>query len=431
MAKKKLIQALIGFTLFSASVGAAAQLALPVVPSIGLPGGDLTNPVGGTLENLDISGLTGRQLDNFFKLARVDRLTDFVRSNRDAVEFDVDQNPAVRGRLVATSIDDAAIARATAAGFAVQSSETIEGLDLAFVSFAVPVGMSLKKAEKRLQKLAPQAEIDADNLYFTSGQAPELLSGTVLAAGAAVKSVSLGLIDGGVAAHPSIKGGVEQKGFVRGAPQSSSHGTSVAALMVGSGEISGGSPGKSLLVADVYGNDPAGGNATAIAKGLGWLAGRGISVVTISLVGPDNALLKKAVSAAQKRGVLIVAAVGNDGPAAPKPFPASYYGVLGVTGVDGRRNALPEAGRSPSLAFAAPGADIKSATVDGKLAKVRGTSFAAPLVAGRLAQFYPGQSKGAIEGAVRKLMAEAVDLGKKGFDPIYGNGLICGQCGAK
>ena len=58
-----------------------------------------------------------------------------------------------------------------------------------------------------------------------------------------------------------------------------------------------------------------------------------------------------------------------------------------------------------------------------------GTSFAAPLVAARLSTFYPRQSNNAVEPAVRKLMAEAVDLGKNGHDPIYGHGLVCGSCG--
>src|SRR3546814_13433410 len=60
--------------------------------------------------------------------------------------------------------------------------------------------------------------------------------------------------------------------------------------------------------------------ASAIARALGWLVQRGVAVTTISLVGPDNKLLATAVSRAQQRGMLIVAAVGNDGPAAPPAY---------------------------------------------------------------------------------------------------------------
>src|SRR3546814_1615500 len=85
--------------------------------------------------------------------------------------------------------------------------------------------------------------------------------------------------------------------------------------------------------------EPAGGNASAIARALGWLVQRGAAVTTISLVGPDNKLLATAVSRAQQRGMLIVAAVGNDGPAAPPAYPASYKGVFAVPGVDSRNRA--------------------------------------------------------------------------------------------
>ncbi|MGL1301969.1 hypothetical protein ACSTKJ_00055, partial [Vibrio parahaemolyticus] len=71
--------------------------------------------------------------------------------------------------------------------------------------------------------------------------------------------------------------------------------------------------GSALWAADVYGDDPAGGNALAIARALGWLVEARVPVTVISLVGPSNPLLARAVSAAQARGMVIVAAVGNDG----------------------------------------------------------------------------------------------------------------------
>jgi subtilisin family serine protease len=178
---------------------------------------------------------------------------------------------------------------------------------------------------------------------------------------------------------------------------------------------------RSVAVADVYGNDPAGGSASAVARGLGWLVGNGAKVVTVSLVGPDNPLLSRAVAAARSKGVVIVAAVGNDGPAAPPAYPASYPGVVAVTGVDGRNRALIEAGRALHLDYAAPGADITGADARGRLVKLRGTSFAAPLAAARIAAAMGDDWKPVVD-------REAVDLGKKGADSVYGRGLLCGKC---
>lgn len=398
------------------SAAAFAQLGLP---RVGLP----ELPV-----ELPQTSAALAQLGRTLETARLDRLTRFVRQNRDAVDYDLNRYPAVRGELVATGVSDDAIKAAQAAGFALLSRDAIEGLDLNYVRFATPAKMSLAKAQEKLRALLPDAEIDANHIFFqgSANLAPPLAT-TVVASTSTY--ASLGIIDGGVADHPSVRGRVEQNGFAAGAPTASSHGTSVAALMIGNGDIKGARSGASLLAADVYGTAKAGGNAAAIARALGWLAGRGVSVVTISLIGPHNALLKTAVAAAQRKGVIIVAAVGNDGPASPPAYPASYPGVLAVTGVDERNRALPEAGRAVHTDFAAPGADIFSATDAKKKARVRGTSFAAPLVAARLSTFYPRQSNNAVEPAVRKLMAEAIDLGKKGHDPLYGHGLVCGKCG--
>jgi minor extracellular protease Epr len=418
-----LLASLLATTLFA--VAATAQLGLPTsgLPRVEVPG-NLDLPLDlRKLESMSIKEL-GRTLEQ----ARIDRLTRFVRLNREALDWDEDRNAAVRGQLVATGVSENALQAAQAAGFRLLSRDTVEGLDLNYVRFATPARMSLGDAEKKLREIIPDAEIDADHIYF-QGSSSALVALSTSALAGTVTSASLGIIDGGVADHPAVRGRVEQNGFAKGAPSASSHGTAVAALMIGSGQVKGARSGSTLLAADVYGNDKAGGNASAIARGLGWLAERGVSVVTISLVGPPNALLKSAVAAAQRKGMIIVAAVGNDGPAAPPAYPASYFGVLAVTGVDGRNRALPEAGRAAHTDFAAPGADIVSALGASKKGRVRGTSFAAPLVAARLSTFYPRQTNHEVEPAVRKLMAEAIDLGKKGHDPLYGHGLVCGKCG--
>jgi subtilisin family serine protease len=152
------------------------------------------------------------------------------------------------------------------------------------------------------------------------------------------------------------------------------------------------------------------------------MAERGAPVIVLSLVGPSNPIVAKAIKAAQARGATVVAAVGNSGPAARPLFPAAYEGVIGVTGVDPKNRALLEAGRGTHVAFAAPGADVVALNSLGNPIKVRGTSFAAPLVAGRL------WSVRAAPNPRLVLEREAVDLGRPGRDPVYGQGLLCGNC---
>jgi hypothetical protein len=100
--------------------------------------------------------------------------------------------------------------------------------------------------------------------------------------------------------------------------------------------------------------------------------------------------------------------------------------VVAVTGVDGRRRALIEAGRALHLAYAAPGADIRAIDARGKRIRVRGTSFATPLVAARLARALHGGGNWR-----RALDREAEDLGRRGADPVFGRGLLCGSCAGR
>ena len=123
-------------------------------------------------------------------------------------------------------------------------------------------------------------------------------------------------------------------------------------------------------------------------------------------------------------GHLVVAAVGNDGPAAAPLFPAAWPGVIGVTGVDAHRRVLVEAERGPQVKFAAPAAQMAAAKSPLGYILVRGTSFAAPIVAGLLALNLPAPDKEAADRAVMALARDAVDLGSAGPDTVYGFGLV-------
>ena len=207
---------------------------------------------------------------------------------------------------------------------------------------------------------------------------------------------------------------IEQNGFA-GRPQPTGHGTAVASLIVGNqGPFQGAAQGASLFVADVYGGSRAAGSASSIVRALSWLASKRPQVINISLVGPQNRLVERAVQALRARGIGIVAAVGNDGPAAPPQYPASYPGVVAVTGVDARGRALPEAGKASHLDFAAPGADMAAALPGQGYAKVRGTSFAAPFATARLGD--------------RRLVPSALPSEARPGKGRVGRGIVCGTC---
>lgn len=394
--------------------GAHAQLLPSPGSTLGKVGGVLPGVVDQVENGLEGSGLSPTRLTQRLAAARAARITELLRRHGDSVELDDRRQPARRGVILLTGAKPTSIEALRRAGYGV-ASEAVEGIDLSVSRLIVPQGHSLLRAIKQVRSIAPEAEASADNLYFPSG-GRTMSAAATLANAVPLGSRAAGLIDGGVARHPSLTGGIEQRGFARGAPKASSHATAVASLISGTGIVRGAAPGASLLAADVYGDDPAGGGAFAITRALGWMAARGVSVVTVSLVGPDNPLLAGAIRLARDKGVTVVAAVGNDGPAAPPAYPASYPEVVAVTGIDKRGRILPEAGRGRHVDFAAPGADMNAANVDGGKSPVRGTSFAAPLVAGRLF----------VTGNLSALRSEAKPAakGSKG----YGHGIVCRDC---
>jgi hypothetical protein len=387
---------------------ALAQLALPGVdlPPVGVP--DL--PAGRTLEGLtdQASSAAGRLLD--LRTERIDRL---VRRNPDVIELDTQGDPARRGELLLLDPSPRALAAAEAAGFVPAGREELASLGLTVVRVGLPRGLSLREGEAALRRAAPGAEIAADNLHFQSGAGGALQVTQAVVAAAAPIATPVGVIDGAPGRGQTV---AAMRGFARGGPVASDHGSAVASLLAGAGA-------RDLRVADVYGTDPAGGNALALVRALDWLAGGGARVISISLGGPNNAAVAKAIAAVQRRGVVVVAAVGNDGPAAPPAYPASYPGVLAVTGVDGRGRALIEAGRASHLDYAAPAADIAARRKSGKWSEVRGTSYAVPLVAARVAA-----ALGRGVGWRAALDREAEDLGPRGADAQYGRGLLCRGC---
>lgn len=67
---------------------------------------------------------------------------------------------------------------------------------------------------------------------------------------------------------------------------------------------------------------------------------------------------------------------------------------------------------------------MSAAGIDAQFGLVRGTSFAAPIAAGLLARQLSRVDKQQADAAVAALVSQAIDLGSRGRDKIYGDGLI-------
>jgi hypothetical protein len=394
-----------------------AQLPQVQVPGVQVPGvpalPEATRTVGGTLR--DLAG------------ARALRSERLLRENRAELDRDSRGDLVVRAEVVAIDITQPALDKALSARFLVLRTEELADLGLKITILQTPEGMSASRGLKRLRKLDPEGTYDYNHVYLDSGEIGTPRSGASRGrasgqpAGGMGGPRRVGLIDGGVDAGHQALQSVRLHHFGCGGKQVPSlHGTAVASILASRQTVG------ELFVADVYCGEPAGGAVDAVAAAFGWMARERIAVINVSLVGPRNALLERVVSSLVARGHVIVAAVGNDGPAAPPLYPAAYEGVVGVTGVDGRHRVLIEACRGKQVDFAALGMDVSAAArAPDQYAPVRGTSFAAPLVAALLSDL-PAPDAAARSQRLERLATEAHDLGKPGRDDVYGAGELGG-----
>jgi subtilisin family serine protease len=300
--------------------------------------------------------------------------------------------------------------------FVVKRTQELADLGVRITVLQTPEGWSATRGLKRLRKLDPEGAYDFNHVYLDGGEVSAIPVSA--AAGGPPASGRVGLIDGGIdAGHEAFRGIRVQHSGCNGVVVPNPHGTAVAYLLTRSAGVG------EIFSADVYCNLPTGGSIDAIAAAFGWMAREHIAVINVSLVGPRNALLERVVKTLVARGHLVVAAVGNDGPAAPPLYPAAYDGVIGVTAVDKQHKVLIESCRGKQVDFAAQGTDFEAATQSpADYLAVRGTSFAAPIIAALLARDLATPDRAQSERVFAKWSGLASDLGRPGRDDVYGQG---------
>jgi hypothetical protein len=204
--------------------------------------------------------------------------------------------------------------------------------------------------------------------------------------------------------------------------EAAGHGTAVASLIAGwHPEIMGVAPGAEIISVRVTGGDGMG-DVLDVARGIMKALESGANVINLSLgTYGDSFVLRNAVQEAIKRGVAVVASVGNDGKNGTL-FPAAYDGVVGVSAVDamGQRLYFGNTGRAVDVC--APGYGVAAAWKGGLTDDFSGTSAAAPFVAGMIAALM-GRGMTA-EAASALVIGLADDSGIPGRDDEFGNGIL-------
>src|SRR5262249_9621152 len=161
------------------------------------------------------------------------------------------------------------------------------------------------------------------------------------------QEVLVAVIDSGIdTAHPDLAGTVAASFDVLGPHETHFHGTAMAGAIAAHGGLTGVAPRARLLA--IRSLDRQGqGTSLSIADGIGWAVARGARVINMSFAGPDDPLLRQHLAAVHARGVVMVAAAGNEGPASAPLYPAADAHVIAVTATDAddRLYALAHRGR--------------------------------------------------------------------------------------
>ncbi|WP_240506202.1 S8 family serine peptidase [Thermoactinospora rubra] len=269
------------------------------------------------------------------------------------------------------------------------------------------------------------------------------------------KGVTVAVLDSGVdPGHRDLAGSViVGKDFTEGAnppgvPPRRLHGTYMASLIAGHGHGPGGSRGvigvapeaRVLSVRVILEDEEPGFHKfntaeryeNVVANGIRYAVDHGADVINMSIskelaTKEERAAIRYAIS----KGVVLVAAAGNEGARkagvngfAPYSYPAAFPGVVAVGAIDRRLRRASFSNVNPSVLVAAPGVDILGAGPGDEYWVGRGTSQATALVSGVAALIksrYPRMSP--------PLVAQALTRGvirqpKGGYDTGTGFGVV-------
>ncbi len=198
--------------------------------------------------------------------------------------------------------------------------------------------------------------------------------------------VRVAVIDSEIdARHPDLAGDIAaQYDALGGSAVPHPHGTAMAGAIAAHHKLIGVAPKVRLLAVRAFAGEgeSARGTTFNVMKGLDWAADHGARIVNMSFAGPADSMFADMLAKAHRRGLILIAAVGNAGPRSPPLYPAAYAAVIGVTATDANDKLLAQANRGSQVAVSAPGVDVLVPAPGGSYELTTGTSVAAAHVTG-------------------------------------------------
>jgi minor extracellular protease Epr len=363
---------------------------------------------------------------------------------------EIGSNNHAISEILGLRLNSKAVQALVGMGFAIPPQPKT-GFDVLLLT--TPPGMSADAAQTMLREAMPKEKFETNKFYRNyqtrssvgnahsvtaasqqltctgSRCAPrELIKWSPENLGNCTSGIAVGVLDTGLDVnHPAFARPLTNSFIPEGRiPAPSWHGTAVYALLAGNPRS--GTPGlipnATIYHGNVFYADATGEVATdthVLLSALDWMDRAGVKVVNMSFAGPRDQVMEEAIAKLSAKGMVFVAAVGNEGPTAEPAYPAAYRQVIAVTAIKSDRRVYPYANRGRHIDLSAPGVDIWTAVPGAREGYYTGTSFAAPFATALVATLYRENPTPIKEKLLDRLDYD--DLGLPGRDSTYGRGL--------
>lgn len=330
-----------------------------------------------------------------------------------------------------------------------QKTEILDSEDLTKIStqdtgnftlVSIPKGSSLSEVaedllkHKQIEFVEPNYQVTnsftpKDPLYSKQWHLKKIQASKAWDQTKGTTSVIVAVIDGGVqTTHPDLKGKMVSpyNAVTKGKTfQATAHATHVAGIIAATLNTAGGAgvaPNVKIMPINVFTGDSA--NMYDVANAIRYAADHDADIINMSLGGYYYSYdLHYATEYAKSKGVLVVAAAGNDD-TYEETYPASLDGVIGVSATNSGDEITQFSNYGYSIDIAAPGEGIYSTINGSKYSAMNGTSMASPVVAGVAALILSKNPLMTADQVETVLQKSSVDLGNIGWDGYYGYGRV-------
>lgn len=215
----------------------------------------------------------------------------------------------------------------------------------------------------------------------------------------------------------------------RGCSWHGSHTTGTAASTINNGKGFPGTAQMTVLPVKIFGGGRCfAGSTSSLANAIKYVGDQGAHVSSNSWGGGSfSSAINDAITYSVNKGVIFVAAAGNDGCSncIGNPWKTQASNVIIVTATDANDAGASFNSKGPEVDISAPGVDIGSSTSGtADYHYMSGTSMATPYVAGVVGLIKTLNPTMTASQVASRLTSTAVDLGPAGKDDTFGYGRV-------